>query len=72
MADQEERTMDMDHIMEAEEVGKVCQCFNSVEDFKNNQSTVCKKPGKCLCCKGYMDTLEMETFYKQEQYAGMR
>eukprot|EP00972_Heterocapsa_arctica_P102712 15139679-Heterocapsa_arctica.AAC.1 len=60
MADQEKRTMEMDHIVVAEEMGKVCQRFTSVDDFKSNQSTVCKKPGTCLCCKGYMDTLEMD------------
>eukprot|EP00972_Heterocapsa_arctica_P013608 2007566-Heterocapsa_arctica.AAC.1 len=72
MANQEVRTVEMDHIMENKEMGEVCLCFTSVEDFKINQSRVCKKPAKCLMCKGYTDTQQMETFYKQEQFAGMR
>eukprot|EP00972_Heterocapsa_arctica_P023143 3408071-Heterocapsa_arctica.AAC.1 len=38
-ANQEEGTVKMDHIMENKEMGEVCVCFSSVEDFKANQST---------------------------------
>eukprot|EP00972_Heterocapsa_arctica_P067914 10025976-Heterocapsa_arctica.AAC.1 len=53
-------------------MGKVCKIFTSTEDFRVNQETVCRNVAKCLCCKGYQDTLEMDTFYTQGQCAGMR
>eukprot|EP00972_Heterocapsa_arctica_P096273 14204172-Heterocapsa_arctica.AAC.1 len=39
LADQEVRTIEMDHIVTAEEMGKVCKHFTSIDDFKANQTT---------------------------------
>eukprot|EP00972_Heterocapsa_arctica_P114897 16444995-Heterocapsa_arctica.AAC.1 len=39
MADQEMRTVEMDHIVTAEEMGKVCKIFSSTDDFRANQTT---------------------------------
>eukprot|EP00972_Heterocapsa_arctica_P104187 15354802-Heterocapsa_arctica.AAC.1 len=38
-ANQEERSVKMYHIMDNKEMGEICVCFSSVEDFKANQST---------------------------------
>eukprot|EP00972_Heterocapsa_arctica_P065776 9709597-Heterocapsa_arctica.AAC.1 len=38
-ANQEERTVRMDHIMDMTQMGDVCHKFTTVEDFKCNQAS---------------------------------
>eukprot|EP00972_Heterocapsa_arctica_P000736 104716-Heterocapsa_arctica.AAC.1 len=54
------------------EIGDVCKHFKTVEDFKANQAGVCLEEKKCLMCKCFKDTQEMEAYIKSEHYEGMK
>eukprot|EP00972_Heterocapsa_arctica_P085983 12670003-Heterocapsa_arctica.AAC.1 len=67
----ETRTAKMDHIMEAKEIGQICQQVDTLDDFKMHQKDLCGSHANCRMCKGLKDVKELET-YSEGYTTGMK
>eukprot|EP00972_Heterocapsa_arctica_P104614 15419476-Heterocapsa_arctica.AAC.1 len=67
----ETRTMKMDHIMGAKEIGALCQQVDTLDDFKLQKKDLCGNAASCLMCKGLKDVKGLDT-YSEGYTTGMK
>eukprot|EP00972_Heterocapsa_arctica_P030510 4492454-Heterocapsa_arctica.AAC.1 len=43
-----------------------------MEDFRHNQTKICKNYASCLMCNCFKDVKELEDYYREEHFSGMK